>query len=82
MKTKYENGILSFERDGKEKVFCLMGTIFGDGERFCKLITKQEAEELYDEDMWSKPFDSLRISESSYYSYWFANDANIITRLA
>ena len=42
MRTKFDNGILSFNEMPNEKVFCVMGTIFGDGDRFVRLMTEEE----------------------------------------
>lgn len=56
MRTKFDNGILSFNEMPNEKVFCVMGTIFGDGDRFVRLMTEEEINQdgSMQNDGWSK----------------------------
>ena len=84
MKTKYENGILCFsENSNDEKIFSVNGTKFGDGDRFVRLMTEEEIKkEIPDDSGWSMPFDEMEIGDTSTYSYWFYEKANIVVRLA
>lgn len=84
MKTKYENGILSFEEMPNEKVFCVTGTVHGDGDRFVRLMTEEEVkkEMTTDEDDWSMPLDQMEVGDTSTYHYWYYDKANVIVRLA
>lgn len=84
MRTKFENGILSFNEMPNEKVFCVMGTIFGDGDRFVRLMTEEEINQdgSMQNDGWSKKLEELEVGDSSTYGYWYYQKANIVTRLA
>ena len=81
MTTKYENGILSFMEEQNEKVFCAMGTIFGDGDRYVKLMTEEEVRRM-DSDNWSIPLEKMKVGDTAYYCYWYKGKANVLTRLA
>jgi len=84
MKTKYENGILSFTEDSEdEKIFSVIGTKYGDGDRFVRLMTEIEVkEEIPDEKEWSMPIDEMEVGDTSTYGYWHYDKANIIVRVA
>lgn len=84
MRTKFDNGILSFNEMPNEKVFCVMGTIFGDGDRFVRLMTEEEINQdgSMQKDGCSKNLDELEVGDSSTYGYWYYQKANIVTRLA
>ena len=84
MKTKFDNGILSFNEMSNEKVFCVMGTVFGDGDRFVRLMTEEEINRdgSMQDDGWSKKLEELEVGDSSTYGYWHYQKANIVTRLA
>ena len=61
MRTKFDNGILSFNEMPNEKVFCVMGTIFGDGDRFVRLMAEEEINQdgSMQNDGWSKKLEEL-----------------------
>lgn len=84
MTTKYENGILSFMEEQNEKVFCVMGTTFGDGDRFVRLMTEEEIkrEKFMDSDNWSIPLEKMEVGDTSIYGYWHYDKANLVSRLA
>lgn len=84
MRTKFENGILSFNEMPNEKVFCVMGTVFGDGDRYVRLMTEEEINHdgWMQDDGWSKQLDELEVGDSSIFNYWYHPKANIVTRLA
>ena len=84
MTTKYENGFLSFTEEQNEKVFCAMGTIFGDSDRFVRLMTEEEIkrEKWMDSNDWSIPLEKMEVGDTSIYSYWYYDKANLVTRLA
>ena len=84
METKFEKGILTFKEDSKdEKIFCAIGTKYGDGDRFVRLMTKEEIKkEITDESDWSMPIDKMEVGDTSTYGYWFYDKANIIVRVA
>lgn len=84
MRTKYENGILSFEEMPNEKVFSVMGTVFGDGDRFVRLMTEEEIKHdgWMNDDAWSVPLEKMEVGDSSTFKYWYHDKANIVVRLA
>ena len=84
MRTEFDNGILSFNEMPNEKVFCVMGTIFGDGDRFVLPMTEEEINQdgSIQKDGWSKKLEELEVGDSSTYGYWYYQKANIVTRLA
>ena len=84
MKTKYENGILSFVEDSEdEKIFCVTGTKYGDGDRFVRFMTEEEInKEIPDVSDWSMPFDKMEVGDTSTYSYWLYAKANVVVRVA
>lgn len=83
MTTKYENGVLSFEENQDEKVFCVMGTFYADGgERTIRVINEKQIAEEGWEDHLSVPIDELEIGDSAIYGYWYQEKAAVITRLA
>ena len=84
MRTKFDNGILSFNEMHNEKAFCVMGTIFGDGDRFVRLMTEEEINQdgSMQNDGWSKKLKELEVGDSSTYGYWYYQKANFVTRLA
>lgn len=84
MKTKYENGLLTFSEDSEnEKIFSVNGTKYGDGDRFVRLMTEKELkEEIPDDSDWSMPFDKMEVGDTSTYGYWFYDKANVIVRVA
>jgi len=87
MKVNYEDkmNMLTFEQENEnEKVFCVVGTIYGDGESFCRFMTEKEIadESWYDSDEWSKDVFTMEIGETSTFGYWYYDKANIIVRVA
>lgn len=84
METKFENGILTFKEDSKdEKIFSVIGTKYGDGDRFVRLMTEVEIKkEIPDESEWSMPIDEMEVGDTSTYGYWFYGKANVIVRVA
>jgi len=84
MKVEYKNKMMTFETENEdEKVFCFLGTKFGDGENFATFVTEDELESLgYQQDEWDKDVLSMEIGETATYGYWFYDKANIIVRLA
>lgn len=85
MITDYKNGILSFEQENEqEKIFCIVGTIKGDGENFARFITEKEIDKegWYVPEQWSKDINNLEIGDSSTHGFWYYDKANVIIRVA
>ena len=89
MKTNYLadtcNGILEFTQDNKdEKIFCVVGTIYGNGDSFARFMTEEEIEEegWYNAEQWTKDIQEMEIGDTSTFGYFLYHKANVIVRVA
>ena len=86
MKTNFDGKILSFEMDDyREKIFAVLGTVYGHGDSFVMLMTEQELNDCdwYCEEDWSKKLSELGIGHRSTYNFVMAKGMhNQIIRMA
>lgn len=85
MKVEFDNtNTMTFEvKNEREKVFAMLGTLYGDGRNYVTLMTEDELESFgYDANEWDRDVRTLKIGETATHSYWFYDKANIIVRLA
>ena len=85
MKVAFDNtNTMTFEvKNEREKVFAMLGTLYGDGRNYVTLMTEEELDSCgYNKDEWSKDVKTMAIGETSTYGYWFYDKANFMVRLA
>ena len=60
MKVEYKNKMMTFETENEdEKVFCFLGTKFGDGENFATFVTEDELEKFNQADFLENAQDDI-----------------------
>ena len=89
MKTNYIadtcNGILESTQDNKnEKIFCIVGTIYGNMDSFARFMTEEEIEEegWFDAERWTMDIQEMKIGDTSTYGNFFYPKVNVIVRVA
>lgn len=85
METNYvsKKNLIEVCREKNEKIFCVSTTILSDEGATVRVMEESELDSLgLDLNEWTKSYKKLEIGETATWSYWFADNASIITRLA